>query len=123
MSAKARNVLFTLCGVAGLALKGRYAGPYQAVVHSYCGNIAASFAVYFILANLRFCMKLGRLPTAGCALAVVGLFEATNGFHLMANTYDPVDYAANAAGIGFALLAEAAASKVIRGPKQNGQSA
>ena len=119
---KARNVLFTLCGVAGLALKGRYHGPYQAVVRGYCGNSAASFAVYFLLANLPFCIKLGRLPTAGCALAVVGLFEATNGFHLMTNTYDPVDYAANAAGIGLALLADAAASKVIRGPSQNGRS-
>lgn len=123
MSAKARNVFFTLCGAAGLVLKGRYHGPHQAVVHSYRGNIAVSFAVYFILANLPFCMKLGRLPTAGCALAVVELFEATNGFHLMTNAYDPVDYAANAAGIGLALLADAAASKVIRGPKQNGQSA
>ena len=123
MSTKARNVLFTLCGVAGLALKGRYHGPYQAVVRGYCGNIAASFAVYFLLANLPFCVKLGRLPTAGCALAVVGLFEATNGFHLMTNTYDPVDYAANAAGIGLALLADAAASKIIRRLKPNGQTA
>ena len=123
MSTKVRNVLFTLCGAAGLALKGRYHGPYQAVVRSYCGNIAASFAVYFLLTNLPFCVKLGRLPTAGCALAVVGLFEVTNGFHLMSNTYDPVDYAANAAGIGLATLADAAAARIVRRRKTNGQSA
>jgi hypothetical protein len=118
MSARARNFLFILCGAAGLVLKGRYRGPYQALVHSYCGNIAASFAVYFNLANLSFCMKLGRLPTAGWALAVVGLFEATNGFHLMTNTYDPVDYAANATGIGLALLADVATSKIIAGVRR-----
>ena len=123
MSTKARNVLFTVFGVAGLVLKGRYHGPYQLVVRNYCGNVAVSFAVYFLLANLPFCVKLGRLPTAGCALAVVGLFEATNGLYLMTNVYDPVDYAANAAGIGLALIADAAASKIIRRLRPNGQSA
>ena len=123
MSSKARNVVFTLCGVAGLVLKGRYHGPYQIPVHSYGGNITASFAVYFVLANAPFFMNFGRLVTAVCALAVVELFEATNGFHVMTNTYDPVDYAANVIGIGLALLADVVASKVIRRPRQTGQAA
>jgi hypothetical protein len=116
MSAKARNVLLVLTGVAGLVLKGRYQGPWQALVSSYWGNVTASFAVYFILANLPFGAKLGRLWTAGCAFATVGLFEATDGFRLMTNTYDPFDYAANAAGIGLALLADRATARFIRRP-------
>ncbi len=123
LSTRVRNVLFILCGVAGLTLKGHYRGPYQALVRSYYGNIAASFAVYFLLSNLPLCVKLGRLPTAGCALAVVGFFEATDGFHLMTNTYDPMDYGANSAGIGLALLADAAASKIIRRFKPDDRSA
>ena len=46
MRAKTRNVFFALLGVAGLVLEGHYRGPYQQAVHSYGGNIAASFAVY-----------------------------------------------------------------------------
>lgn len=110
-----RNVLFTLLGVAGLLLKAHYSGPYPELVQSYGGNITASFAVYFILANpvsrsprgsssLKFRAPL----TAILALAVVELFEATDGFRVMSNTYDPVDYLANAIGIALALLVDAA---------------
>jgi hypothetical protein len=123
MSSRARNIAFTLCGVAGLVLKGRYRGPNQIAVHSYWGNIAASFAVYFILANLPFCMKFGRLVTAGCAFAVVGLFEVTNGFHVMTNTYDPIDHVANAVGIALALLADAVSSWISFRPKKKVQAA
>jgi hypothetical protein len=52
MRAKTRNVFFALLGVAGLVLEGHYRGPYQQAVHSYGGNIAASFAVYYIVALL-----------------------------------------------------------------------
>jgi hypothetical protein len=44
---KARNVFFVLLGVAALLLKSHYSGPFVEIVHSYAGNIAASFAVYF----------------------------------------------------------------------------
>jgi len=113
MSTKARNVLFTLLGVAGLVLKGRYSGPYQVAVHSYGGNIAASFALYFVLTHLPLPQKFRRLVTAGIALAVVELFEATNGFRIMTNVYDQADYAANAVGIMLALSVDAVASKII----------
>ena len=116
--AKARNVLLTLLGVAGLVLKGRYSGPYQAAVHSYGGNIAASFAAYFVLTHLPLPQKFRRLAAAGMALAVVELFEATNGFQVMTNVHDPADYAANAVGIVLALLVDAAASRIAgRGSK------
>ena len=117
MKAKVRNVIFTLCGAAGLLLKGQYRGPFREAIRGYCGNFAVSFAVYFLLANVPLCRKKGRLPLAGCALAVVSLFEATDGFGLMANTYDPLDYAANAAGIALAVWVDAAASKAEGRPR------
>ena len=52
--------------------------------------------------------------TAGLALAVVELFEATDGFKVMSNVYDPVDYTANAVGIALALLIDTVATKAIR---------
>lgn len=106
MLTKGRNVLFVLLGVAGLVLKGHYSGPCQDAVHSYGGNIAASFAVYFMASHLHFNSKSRRLLTAGVALAPVELFEATNGFGAMANVYDRVDCAANAVGIALALLVD-----------------
>jgi hypothetical protein len=48
MSRSAQDVLFVLLGVGGLVLKGQYSGPADDLVHSYGGNIAASFAVYFL---------------------------------------------------------------------------
>ena len=106
MFTKARNVLFVVLGVAGLVLKGGYLGPYQEVVRSYGGNVAASFAVYFIVANLPFHPRFRRPLTAGLALTVVELFEALNGFGVMTNVYDRVDFGANAVGIALALVVD-----------------
>ncbi len=110
MRAKTRNVFFALLGVAGLVLKGRYAGPYHQAVLNYGGNVAASFAVYFVVALLSLPPRFGNLLAAGLALAVVELFEALDGFGVMANVYDPVDFAANAVGVGLALLAQSLAA-------------
>jgi hypothetical protein len=38
--------------------------------------------------------------TVGIALLVVELFEATNGFGVMTNVYDPADFVVNAVGAG-----------------------
>ena len=106
MRAKTRNVFFALLGVAGLVLMGHYSGPYQQTVHSYGGNITASFAVYYMVALLPLPPRFGKLLTAGLALAVVELFEISNGFGVMTNVYDPVDFAANAVGIALALAVD-----------------
>ncbi len=106
---RGRNVFFVLLGVAGLVLKPHYSGPHQNFVHSYGGNIAASFAAYFVVANLRLHLhsRYGRLLTAAAALLVVELFEVTNGFGVMTNVYDPADLVANAAGVALALAVDA----------------
>lgn len=82
-------------------------------MHNYGGNVAASFAVYFILTHLPLHLKFPRQVTAGIALAVVELFEATNGFRLMRNVYDRADYAANAVGVLLAFLVDIVAPKII----------
>ena len=97
-----RALLFVLIGVAGLVLVGHYAGPCQDAVHSYGGNIAASLAVYFVVSRLRFPARFRQVMTAGVALAVVELFEASNGFGAITNVYDRVDFVANAVGIALA---------------------
>jgi hypothetical protein len=96
-------VALVLLGVAGLVLKGHYDGPSHDIVRSYAGNIAVSFAVYFVVANLPFPTKLKLPLTVGFALGVVELFEALDGFGVMSNTYDPMDYAANAVGVSLAV--------------------
>lgn len=119
MTPKARNIVFVLIGVAGLVLKGRYAGAYRDAVHSYGGNVAASFAVYFVVANLPFPPRFRTLSTAALALAVVELFEAFGGFGVMSNVYDEFDFAANAAGIALAFAVDSltAARPLRRGEK------
>jgi len=114
MRARTRNVFFALLGAAGLVLKGHYSGPYQQAVHGYGGNIAASFAVYYVVALLPLPPRFGKLLTAGLALVVVELFEASNGFGVMTNVYDPVDFAANAVGIALALAADSVTDGISR---------
>ena len=114
MRAKTRNVFFALLGVAGLVLKGHYSGPYQQAVHNYGGNIAASFAVYYVVALLPFPPRFGKLLAAGLALLIVELFEALNGFGVMTNVYDQVDFAANVAGVALALATDIVTSGISR---------
>lgn len=120
MRATVRNVFFILVGAAGLVLKGHYSGPYRQAVHSYGGNITASFAVYywsnFVVTLLPSSPRFRKVLTAGLALAVVELFEALDGFGVMMNTYDPFDFAANAAGIALALAVDAVTSERSRPP-------
>ncbi len=103
---KARNVLCVLVGVAALILKKHYVGPGEQLMHNYGGNIAASFAVYFVLLQLPIPALFKKPVAAGLALAVVELFEALDGFGVMTNTYDPFDYIANALGVAFALTVD-----------------
>ncbi len=103
-TSKARNVSFVFLGVAALVLKSRYSGPFVEIIHSYSGNVSASFAVYFVVRILTTGWRHGRFVTAGIALLIVELFEVTNGFGVMTNVYDPVDLVANAMGVALALV-------------------
>jgi hypothetical protein len=110
---KARSVLLVLLGVAILVMKRHYSGPFVDIVHNYGGNLSASFAVYFVIRIMTSGWRYGRLLTASSALLVVGLFEATNGFGVMTNVYDPADFVANALGVGLALVVDTLASSTV----------
>jgi peptidoglycan/LPS O-acetylase OafA/YrhL len=101
-----RNTAFVLLGVGGLLLKGIYAGPLEAAVHSWAGNVSVSFAVYFLGLIALGRRRHARLFAALLALAAVTAFEATDGFGVMTNVYDPLDYLANAVGIGLAIAVD-----------------
>ena len=103
---KARNVFFILCAVLILVMKQHYSGPIPDLVKSYAGNISVSFAVYFIIYFSSHKWKSNKLITAVIALLIVELFEMTDGFGIMGNVYDPIDFDANLAGILFAYLTD-----------------
>ena len=100
---KIRNVIFILLGVLLLLIKPHYNGPFLDIVKSYLGNFSISFAVYFIVQFNDYLWKSNKLITAIAALAIVNLFELTNGFGVMTNVYDKMDLLANLLGILFAL--------------------
>jgi hypothetical protein len=101
-----RNLLFILAGVFVLVFKPQYSGPMEDLVYAYASNISVSFGVYFILLLGLEQLPLTRLLAVIGALLAVELFELTNGFGLMSNTYDPMDYFANALGISLALVVD-----------------
>jgi len=100
---KLRNVLLILLGVAGLLLKQHYIGPYSELVKSYLGNISVSFAIYFLVSVCAVRWKNGKAISAAVALAIVELFEITDGFGIMLNTFDLFDLIANFVGVGLAV--------------------
>jgi hypothetical protein len=103
---RVRNLLFILAGVFVLVFKPQYSGPMEDLVYAYASNISVSFGVYFILLLGLEQLPLTRLLAVIGALLAVELFELTNGFGLMSNTYDPMDYFANALGISLALVVD-----------------
>ena len=110
-----RNVAFALLEAAALVLKHSYAGVGERVDHAYAGNFVVSFALYFAFLGAVFRFRYPRLLAAVVVFAVVTAFEATSGFGVMANVYDPFDIAANAAGIGFAVLVDVVSWRVLTG--------
>lgn len=109
--------MYVLVGVAALVLKKHYAGPGEQLVHNYGGNIAASFALYFVFLQLPVPTMFKKSVSSGLALAVVELFEAFNGFGVMTNTYDPYDFVANALGVALALIVDSTLRFRVRTPK------
>jgi len=108
-----RNISFVLLGVFGLIFTSKYVGRYYEFVHSYAGNVTASFAVYFVVSIGSREFRLNRWIVAVIALLVVELFEATNGFGVMANTYDPFDFLANAVGVALAIGADVVSARIL----------
>jgi hypothetical protein len=103
---KARNVLFILLGVLVLLLKQNYSGPGLEILQSYSGNLSISFAVYFLICFSSDYWKKNKLITAFISLIVVELFEITNGFSIMTNTYDTIDLFVNLIGVILALAVD-----------------
>jgi hypothetical protein len=100
-----RNLFFVFLGAGLFLLRRHYSGPLEDIVHSYAGNFFVSFALYFVFINplVQVQLRAKRILAALLTLAVVESFEAFNGFGFMVNTYDPVDFIANAFGAGLAL--------------------
>src|SRR5512143_2639993 len=108
-----RDLLMILVGVACLLLKRWFAISLGDIAFSYVGNLSASFAVYFLV-TFAASPKLTRVMIAGTALLVVELFELTDGFGIITNVYDPIDYLANAIGVGVAYGVDAASIRLVR---------
>lgn len=103
---RARDVLFVLVGVLGLVMKSQLARLGGPMVHDYGGNVAASFAAFFVLKLPVVRARVRLVTAAALALFATELFEVTDGFGFMSNTYDPGDYLANAIGISLGLGVE-----------------
>ena len=103
---KFRNVLFILLGVSVLLLKQIYNGPGLEIVKSYSGNLSISFVVYFLISFSSDYWKQNKLITAIISLLIVELFEITNGFGIMTNTYDAIDLFVNLIGVILALVVD-----------------
>ena len=109
---RARDILMILAGVAGLLAKRWIARTFGDLVQSYLGNLAVSFAVYFLV-SMAAGNRLNRFMIGIIALAVVEVFEWADGFKVMANVYDPFDYLANALGIALAYLVDVVTTRLI----------
>ena len=109
-----RNVALAVLGAAVLVLKSAYHGPFQDIVNAYAGNVAVSFALYFAAVNATARYRRPRLIAASLTLLAVEIFEATNGFGVMENVYDPTDFVANAAGIALAVIVDVTTSRVLQ---------
>ena len=102
-----------LVGVAGLLSKSWFRDSIGSLAHAYLGNLAASFAVYFIVC-IAAAPRLHRIWIAAVALVIVEAFELTNGFGVMTNVYDPFDYLANSLGIVLAYCVDLASAGIMQ---------
>ena len=107
------RVAMDLVGVCGLLAARHYAGVGEVLVHSYLGNVSASFAVFFVVALPPGMARRPSWAPAALALLIVQGFELTGGFGLMSNTYDPWDLVANLAGVTLAWVTDCHAGRVV----------
>ena len=113
---RVRYVLFVLLGVAGLLGKSWLSSDLPEFVFSYTGNLAVSFSVYFIV-RLATEGRLHQILSAAVAMLIVGIFEVTDGFGVMANVYDLIDLLADALGIIIAVSVDVIADRENRTPQ------
>ena len=109
-----RNVIFALLGAVVLVLKHAYHGPLEGTVHSYAGNVSVSFALYFLASNATALTPRPRLIAGVATLVAVEAFELSDGFGVMANTVDPLDLVANAAGVALAVAVDLLSLRLMR---------
>lgn len=107
------SIAMVLLGCAALVLKRHWQLFGAELVWSYGGNVAASFAVYFIVGIVDGIRARGPLVIAAAAIIVVSLFEVTDGFGVMSNVYDPVDLGANVVGVALALLIDVVVDRLF----------
>ena len=105
--------MFVLLGVILLVLKQKYNGPYPEIINSYLGNFSISFAVYFIIEFNDNLWKKNKVITAIIAIAIVSLFELTNGFSVMTNVYDTFDLLVNIVGVLLAITLDVFTSRFM----------
>jgi hypothetical protein len=119
MPRRTADVIAVLVGVLALLLKGQYSGPATDVVHSYGGNVAASFAVYFLARRVTARSRQPRVLALAVAIAIVQSFEGLDGFGVMNNVYDSLDLVANAVGVTLGVAVDIVMEKLGLGtPKR-----
>ena len=117
-----RNIAFVLVGITLFLLMPAYHGPLEEAIHDQGGNVTISFALYFAAAIAASRHGFSRLAAATATLLAVEAFEAFNGFGVMANTYDPLDFLANAVGVGAAVVVDLASARRIGGNRTQGKA-
>ena len=113
---RVRYVVFVLLGVAGLLAKSWLSSDLPEFVFNYTGNIAVSYSVYFIV-RLTTEGRLHQILSAAVAMFIVGTFEFTDGFGVMANVYDPIDLLADVLGIVIAVSVDVITDRGNRTPQ------
>jgi len=113
------DISLVLLGAVALVTKRHI---HVGIVQSYGGNIAASFSTFFLLKLPFVPTKFQAATAAALALLATELFEASNGFGFMSNTYDPTDYLANALGVALAVSVNTALQLACRPRKRPNDS-
>jgi len=101
-----RNLAIILFSCLVLFLKQYYSGPFKGLIQAYGSNILVSFAIYFLALVWLETLPQTRLLSGIGSLLIVELFELLNGIGPTSNTFDPMDFIANALGITLALVVD-----------------
>ncbi|MBT4496158.1 MAG: hypothetical protein HOC74_00465 [Gemmatimonadetes bacterium] len=108
---KTRCLIGVAIGVAGLLFSRHYSGSGAELIHSHGANVTFSFGAYYMLRLCRLPRIEIRRVNAAYALFGVSAQEAAQALGLYPGTFDPIDFAANTAGIAIAWAVDAWVSK------------